>query len=387
MLSSCLVLAFTSAMLSQPPAIRGPFEVKIEDDQAVIVEPLAPVDPQPHAQINSQGNMYINVRLNNQQLHTGVIQTLLNIDDMVLFPGAAPGMLIAQNQPLPMGKVKKARHGFFTTYRLGNVTIKQEVEIVPTRGKPGQRRRLDAAMVRYLIDNADSKPHKVGIRVTLRPIIMEKRAPLFTSPNQPNKVLNGVEIKGEQVPAYLRVLQRADVKEPGFVAHLTCDLGRGFARPDRLVLTGRIAAARQWDIPVIPSKTYSVVGAYWEPKEIPAGGKRSLAYAYGQGIARGADGDGLVQLVLGGSFEPGKVFTVAAYVQDPAAGQHLTLQLPPGVERVEGKERQPVPAVDEAGNCLVLWKARLTGPGRFPLRVHSSTGVTFAKTVSVRRLQ
>ena len=50
-------------------------------------------------------------------------------------------MLIAQNQPLPMGKVDRTRHGYFTTYRLGNVTIKQEVEIVPTRGKPGQQRR------------------------------------------------------------------------------------------------------------------------------------------------------------------------------------------------------------------------------------------------------
>jgi len=154
MLSSCLALALASILPSQSAAVRGPFEVKIADDQPVVVQPLEPVDPQLHAQVNPQGGMYVTIRLNNQQLHTGVIQTLLNIDGMILFPGNAPGMLIAQNQPLPMGKAKKARSGYFTTYKIGGLTIKQEVEIVPTRGAPGQRRRRDAAMVRYLIDNA-----------------------------------------------------------------------------------------------------------------------------------------------------------------------------------------------------------------------------------------
>lgn len=379
----CLVLALGDSSVAQEPTIRGPYEIKFEDDQPAASEPAAAVDPEPHAQVGNQGNMYLNIRVDNQPLHLGIIQTLFNIDGSVLLPGSPPGMLT--NELLKASKGKKIGVGTATVYHLGKLAIRQEVLIVPTRAKPGQSRRLDSVMVRYLIDNADNQAHKVGLRITVRPVIQGKRAPLFAVPNQPNKVLNGVELTGNRVPDFLQILQRSDLKDPGFVAHMTYNLGRGYARPDRVVLTGRTALARQWAMQVIPSKTYSVVGVYWEPKEIAAGARRNLAYAFGEGIASGSDGEGQVRLVLGGAFEPGKLFTVSAYIHDPAAGQHLTLELPPGMERLEGKERQPVPAVDAAGNSLVLWKARVLKTGRFPLRVHSSTGVTYTRVISVRR--
>jgi hypothetical protein len=86
---------------------------------------------------------------------------------------------------------------------------------------------------------------------------------------------------------------------------------------------------------------------------------------------------------LGGSFEPGKLFTVTAHVLDPAPGQSLTLELPAGMERVEGKERQPVPINLDDANSMVLWKARVLSPGQFALRVHSSTGLTQTKLITI----
>ncbi|MBM4069506.1 MAG: hypothetical protein FJ271_11235 [Planctomycetes bacterium] len=155
--------------------------------------------------------------------------------------------------------------------------------------------------------------------------------------------------------------------------------------PDRVVMTGQAAFINQWDLRVMQSNGISALGFYWDPKEIKAGGKRQFAYAFGEGIAPSPEGDGLVSLVLGGSFEPGKVFTVAAYVQDPAPGQSLTLELPPGMQRVEGKVRQPVPLADDDGNCLVLWKARVLDAGRHSLRVRSSTGISHTKIITIRR--
>jgi len=127
------------------------------------------------------------------------------------------------------------------------------------------------------------------------------------------------------------------------------------------------------------------MAVFWEPREIKPGGKVKMAYAYGQGIAPSPEGDGAVAVVLGGSFEPGKLFSVAAQVQAPAPGQTLALELPAGMELVEGKERQPIPAVDDTGNSMVLWKARVVDLGRFALRVHSSTGVTQTKIVTITR--
>ena len=68
---------------------------------------------------------------------------------------------------------------------------------------------------------------------------------------------------------------------------------------------------------------------------------------------------------------------------EPPLGQSLTLELPPGLERVEGKTVQPVPAVDAAGNALVQWRVRALKPGQFELRVGSSTGRAVAKSIEV----
>lgn len=383
-LAVCVALGTSLVTAGQGP-VKPRIDVKIEDDKAVANEPVTEIDPQQHARITSVGNMFLNVNVNNQNLHLGYIQTMFHIDGQVIFPGNPPGRMTVQNQPLPAGKGKRSRVGFMSTYEHGKLTITQEMEVVPTRAKPGQKRRLDSVMVRYLVDNKDDRPRTIGVRIFMNPFVMNNRNTLFAAPNQPNKVLNGVELKGKEVPTYLQLLQRPDLKNPGFIAHLTYNFGSAFTMPDRVVLTGQAAFINQWDLRVMQAMGISALGFYWDPKDIKAGGKRNLAYAFGEGIAPSPEGDGLVSLILGGSFEPGKLFTVTAYVQDPAPGQSLTLELPAGMERVEGKDRQPVPLADDDGNCMVFWKARVLDAGRFPVRVRSSTGVTHTKIVTVRR--
>ena len=87
-------------------------------------------------------------------------------------------------------------------------------------------------------------------------------------------------------------------------------------------------------------------------------------------VISGNGGHG-VELALGGSFAPGKVFTVTAYVSDPAPGQSLALELPAGMALVDGQEIQAVPAPPAEGNpvSLVYWRARVLRPGEFPVRV------------------
>lgn len=386
LLSGVVILTCVAWAGAQVPAAKPKIDVKIEDEKAVATpDAVVEVDPQQYARIQGVGNMFVNVNVNNQNLHLGYIQTMFHIDGQVVFPGNPPGRMTAQNQPLPLGKGKKQRAGFLSIYEVGKMTITQEMEVVPTKAKPGQKRRLDAVMVRFLVDNKDDRPHTFGTRIFMNPFVMNNRGTLFAAPNQPNKVLNGVELKGKEVPNYLQLLQRPDLKNPGYVAHLTYNFGGSYVMPDRVVMTGQAAFINQWDLRVMQSMGISALGFYWDPKEIKPGAKRQFAYAFGEGIAPSPEGDGLVKLILGGSFEPGKVFTVAAYVQDPAPGQSLTLELPAGMQRVEGKDRQPVPLADDDGNCMVLWKARVLDAGRHPLRVRSSTGITQTKIITIRR--
>src|SRR5262249_42566941 len=154
---------------------------------------------------------------------------------------------------------------------------------------------------------------------------------------------DGTVLKGKQLPPYVQLLQRPDLKAPGYVAHLTLDLGGRLEKPDQVVLTRHGQGFGTWEMAPVMAMGDSALGVFWEPREIRPGGKRELAYGYGQGIVPSPENEGRVQLALGGSFEPGKRFTVTAYVNDPAPGQSLTLELPPGMALEEGRASQPVP--------------------------------------------
>jgi hypothetical protein len=385
LLTGTAALAVAVAGGSQEPAGPAPVKVKIQDEKPVIIESSAPVDPVQHVQVNGQGNMFIQVRVDNQTLHLGVIQTTFHIDGQIMFPGNPPGRIVVQNQPLAKSKSGKDRKGFRSVYEIGKLTISQEVEPVATKAKPGQKRRVDSALVRYYVENKDSVPHKVGIRIFMDVFIVNNDGALFAAPNQPGKILDGVELKDKMIPDYIQFLQQPNLQNPGFVAHMTLNFGKAFEMPDRVVLTNLGAQINQWDLQAIQAMGDSAMGVYWGPKEIKGGAKRNIAYSYGQGIAPNPESEGQVGVVLGGSFEPGKLFTISAMVQDPAPGQALTLELPPGMELVEGRERQPVPAVDDEGNTMVLWKARVLNTGQFTVRIHSSTGATQTKLITITR--
>jgi len=385
--AGCLAVVITLAGTAQEPRGQPPVQVKITDEKPVVVdvEQTGPIDPTQHVQLQNQGNMMVVVRVDNQTLHLGAIQTLFKIDNQVMYPGNPPGRMTAFNQPLGKGRNGKPRVGSRSVYEVGKLSITQEVEVIATKAKPGQKRRLDSVLVNHIVENKDDKAHTIGMRIFMDVYIVNNDGALFAAPNQPGKVLDGVELKDKNVPDYVQFLQVPNLKAPGFVAHMTLNFGRNFEKADRVVLTSLGAQQDQWNVGVQMAGGDSAMAVFWEPKEIKAGTKRQLCYAYGQGIAPTPEAEGQFAVVLGGSFEPGKLFSLGAVIQDPAPGQSLALELPSGMELVEGKERQPVPAINEEGNSMVLWKARVLNTGNFTVRVRSSSGVTQTKLISIAR--
>jgi hypothetical protein len=391
---SLVPAALLPALADDTPVSRSPVRVTIRDDKPVVVEPVLPVDPVQRINYQFGGPMAFGLVVEGKRITfapAGGIMTLLKIDERILQPGLAPGRLEKNRAPLPP-HLGKRRIGEECIYVYNNLRITQTVEVVPgkslVQNVPGQKRRMDTVLVRYVIENKDSRPHTLALRVFMDILIVDNDGALFAAPNFPNKILDGVELKGKQVPDYLQVLQRPDLKNPMFVAHFSYALGRERERPDRVILTNLGAAFNSpWEMRAVPAMGDSAMGMYWETKTINPGGKRELAYAYGQGIAGNPESAGKVEVALGGSFEPGKLFSVAAYVEDPAPGQTLALELPPGMERMEGKELQPVPTPSASGNSMVLWKARVQRTGEFALRVRSSTGVTQTKLITISRAE
>jgi len=384
-LLSLALLGMAVGFADEP--IKSPVRVTIKDDKAVVAGPSLPIDPAQHVQLQPANNMMFGMTVDGKQMMLGFMQSMFQVDGQAVFPGNFPGRVVVQNQPLPRKAGAKERRGFMSVYEVHNMTITHTLEVVPTKPHGGyKKRRMDAVLVRIDVENKDSRPHKFGVRQFMDVFLVNNDGALFAAPNKPGKVLDGVELKGKDVPDYLQILQVPNVQNPGFVAHLTYNLGNSVEKPSRVILTSLFNAfLDQWNMRVMQANGDSAMGFFWDPKDIPAKGKRVMAYAYGEGVCPNPEGDGQVSLVLGGSFEPGKVFTIAAYVQDPGTGQTLSLELPPGMERVEGKERQPVPLLSDDGDTMVLWKARVLRTGEFPLRVRSSTGVMQTKVITVTR--
>jgi hypothetical protein len=372
---------FTLGMAKEP---RPKVLVKISDEKPTVIEPVLPIDPTLRIRYQAQGNLGVQILdTMGRNLHLSHY-ALIQVDGQFVFPGNG-GQFEVNNGPLPKTPGGKARQGFMSIWKINDLRITMTAEVVPTRpAKNGTKRLLNSVLIRYQIENKGKQVHKVGLRPYVDTYIIDNDGALFAAPNFPKKILDGIELKDKQLPDYVQVLQRPDLANPGFVAHLTLNLGGGLEKPNRIVLTRHGAFRNQWDMQAVQAMGDSAMAVYWDPKDIRPGGKREMGYAYGAGVAYGPASDGNFAVNLGGSFEPGKIFTIAATVNDPTPGQTLTLELPDSMERVEGRHVQPVPlGSDDQAQTMVLWKARVLRLGEFPVRIRSSTGVTLTKMISI----
>jgi len=87
----------------------------------------------------------------------------------------------------------------------------------------------------------------VGLRYLLDTIIGSNDEAPFTLPNQPGLVDTSKELKDNDVPDFMQVLENSDLKSPGLIAQLNLRLGK-YEPPGRVKLTahphGRLAIGR-----------------------------------------------------------------------------------------------------------------------------------------------
>lgn len=281
------------------------------------------------------------------------------------------------------------------------VQVTQTVEIVPG----AQSRLLDTCLVRYRLDNLDSKPHQIGIRFLLDTYIGGNDGVPFLIPGTDRLCDTKREFsRPEEVPDFIQALEREDLKDPGTVVHLQFRVGGGLEAPERVTLgawpnprlEGIDSRCRQektlWDVPVLPIKSLSppdsAVTMYWQGRPLAPGASREVGFAYGLGKVNSGEGGGKLAVTAGGSFNPGGEFTVTAYVHEPDASESVRLTLPEGFALLEGSETQSVPAVPAGANSRnspVTWKVRAPQQeGSYSLRVQSSAGASQTQPVAIK---
>lgn len=283
------------------------------------------------------------------------------------------------------------------------IEITQFVEVIAGE----QSRQLDTCLVRYLIENRDTRSHRVGLRFMLDTFIGGNDGVPFTIPGQ-DQLCDTTHrfTSASEVPDYIEAWERPDAADPGTVAKIQFRLGTRIEPPSRVTLgawpnpeLARVRGDRRclqektgWEVPVYPIKSLgqgdSCVVMYWDEKTLEPGQKRELGFAYGLGrVASDRDAGGRLGLSVAGRFVPGGEFTITALVNDPRPGEKLTLTLPEGFQVVGGALTQDVPPVPPGATrqaSPVTWKVKASKVGKATLKVESSAGASQGQEVVIK---
>jgi len=244
-----LMLTMVSlTMMVSSPAQSQQVKVQIQEEKTVegaqVESTGGPVDPQVVINPSFPGSMSYGLSAGQARLtfSSGSARTMLSIDGQLTFPGV-------QQMPLPPDKKGKPRTGVQSTYTHQNkVVVTQIMEVVPgkvsDKVKPGTPRKMNALLVRYLVENKDTVAHNVGVRMRIDTYCGNNDGCLFASPKtHKDQILNGIELKGKQVPDFLMILENPDLKNPGFTGHFTFRMGNKYEPPTRVALTSHGAKA------------------------------------------------------------------------------------------------------------------------------------------------
>ena len=92
-------------------------------------------------------------------------------------------------------------------------------------------------------------------------------------------------------------------------------------------------------------------------------------------------GSGFQVDLVGDAFAPGKTFNVVATVPKPGKDQTLKLELPEGLEALMVVQKVP-----PGENSTVSWPVKVVKPGKYPIKVVSSTFIVVTKTLTINQL-
>jgi hypothetical protein len=329
----------------------------------------------------------------------GSNNTCVLIDGAGHLFGVPPG----KGQAKPV-KIYQNRLAWESTwdYTTEKIRVKQYVEIVPGE----QSGKLDTCLVWYTVENYGTVPRTVGLRMMLDTFIGANDGVPFVIPGQKGLLTDWRKFDEKQIPDYVEALEVPNPEKPGTVAHIGL---KGISIPKvelepvhEMLICRWPGSETRWmperkDIRSIEGEKElgetgdSCVFIYWPTLPMPVNTKRHMAFTYGLGKMAAATPTGpdrgktQLALTAGGSFQPGGVFTVTAYVKGAQVGQKVKLALPGGLAFTgDEPEEKAVDAADpKAGYSQVSWRVKAKDTGEYELKA-TSGGVTARDKVKIK---
>lgn len=270
----------------------------------------------------------------------------------------------------------------------------QTVQIMPgeaietAAGTNVFKRPLNTCLVKYKVENKDTKAHKIGLRVMIDTLIGQNDGVPFTIPGVPGLVATLKDFRSHgEIPDFIQALEVPNLDQPGTVVQMNLKLSDKLV-PDRVSLTHWPGPNfGGWDVKMENIGTDSAIVLYWNPVDMKPGDSREMAFSYGLGNLKG----GKLGLTVGGTLAVGREMTVIAYVADPQTGEKATLGLPKGFEFLEGSlATQPVPPAERGPDgkirpSPITWRVRPTVDGRHTLTATTTTNLSVSQPVTIRK--
>jgi hypothetical protein len=241
-----------------------------------------------------------------------------------------------------------------------HILVRQIVKIV--RGD--QTGLLDTCLIHYEVENKNTVPVGVGLRVMLDTFIGSNDGVPFLIPGQPGLLDTKRVFSEKEIPDSISALEFPDLKNPGTVAQMGLKLRESEPIHKMIICKWPGSSVRwEWDpieaMNVDPPKGQtgdSCVVLYWPYRKMEPRETRVMKFTYGLGTV--ASTGSKLGLLAQGSTRPGGVFTVTALVKNPTAGQKVKIELPEGLS-LDG-DQSDEQAVDSVGKDTQLsWRVRV----------------------------
>ena len=235
-------------------------------------------------------------------------------------------------------------------------------------------RRMDTIRVTYTLRNRDTEPHKVGLEVVIDTLIGSNDGVLFWVPTCAGMISQPITFgkDGEEVPPYIRALEKPDLKDPGVSVSLGGLRPHDGEAPSEVVLSGWPGREAGWDynrqLSFVPENVPdTAVGLLYAPKSLPPDQTRVIQFTYGLASHTRRN-----KLTLDAATAPqtGGEFDLVALIQQPERNQTVTLDLPAGMS-LKGPSAKTQTVKVDGDYSKVIWKVAVApdAHGRFTPRV------------------
>jgi hypothetical protein len=227
------------------------------------------------------------------------------------------------------------------TWLFRDVLVRQTLRLVA--GDVSQR--LDTIRVSYELKNTGATTRQAGLRVMLDTLIGDNDGVPFIVPGRDGVVMHPLELRGPDVPDFVRALERPDLASPGVIVDLNLVPAEGEERPGELVLSHWPGSDAKWNYNRrIDFTDDTAAGLYYPPAPLEPGRTRAIGFSYGLGtISSTATRNARLSLTAGGPIRAGSSFWLVALVTNPSPGQTVKLTLPQGLmPRRPASSTQPV---------------------------------------------